>query len=254
MRLRKKVAIVTGGGAGIGRAISELFAEEGAKVVIADIDLNGGKKTESLIRDMNGDASFIETDISNEANVQSLVNHAVSIYGAVDILINNAAAFVFGEIQDVTDTDWEKVFGVNLIGSSYCVRNVIPIMSHSGGGAIVNIASVSGFVAQPGFIPYNVSKGAVMQLTRSLAMDLASKNIRVNCVCPGAVKTQASELHRKFVGQDQKTFDEQAANSNFLKRVAQPREIAYGALFLASGESSFMTGASLVIDGGATAQ
>jgi NAD(P)-dependent dehydrogenase (short-subunit alcohol dehydrogenase family) len=127
-------------------------------------------------------------------------------------------------------------------------------MEEAGGGTIVNIASVSGFIAQPAFIPYNASKGAVIQLTRCLALDLAPKNIRVNCVCPGAVQTQASELHRQFVGMDKESFDAEAANSSFLKRVAQPREIAYGALFLASDESSFMTGAPLVLDGGATAQ
>jgi len=254
MRLKGRVAIVTGGAAGIGRAISQLFAEEGAKVVIADIDESGGAETERLIRDAGGEASFLTTDVSQESDVQAMVSHTVSTFGSVNVLINNAAAFVFGEVQDVTDADWQRVFGVNVIGSAYCVRNVVPFMEESGGGSIVNMASVSSFVASPAFVPYNSSKGAVMQLTRSLALDLAPKNIRVNCVCPGAVQTQASELHRKFVGLDKETFNTQAANSSFMKRVAQPREIAYGALFLASDESSFMTGAPLVLDGGATAQ
>ena len=165
-------------------------------MVIADIDEAGGAETQRLIRDAGGEASFLTTDVSKEPAVQAMVSHAVSTYGHVNVLVNNAAAFVFGEVQDVTDADWQKVFGVNVIGSSYCVRNVVPFMEEAGGGSIVNIASVSGFIAQPAFIPYNASKGAVIQLTRCLALDLAPKNIRVNCVCPGAVQTQASELHR----------------------------------------------------------
>ena len=117
----------------------------------------------------------------------------------------------------------------------------------------MNIASVSAFIAQPAFVPYNTSKGALLQLTRCLAMDLAPDNIRVNCVCPGAILTQATELHRQFTGEERERFLADAANSNFMKRFGQPREIAYGALFLASDESSFMTGQALVIDGGATA-
>ena len=175
MRLRDKTAIVTGGAAGIGRAICELFAAEGARVAIADIDAAGGEETLARIR-------------------------------------------------------------------------------AAGGGAIVNIASVSGFIAQPAFIPYNASKGAVMQLTRCLAMDLAPHNIRVNCVCPGSVLTAATERHRRFVGADREEFLAEAGASNFMKRVADPREIAYGALFLASDEASFVTGTPLIMDGGLTAQ
>ena len=127
-------------------------------------------------------------------------------------------------------------------------------MRTAGGGSIVNIASVSSFLAQPAFIPYNTSKGALLQLTRCLALDLAPDNIRVNCVCPGAVLTQATELHRLFTGEEREQFLADAVNSNFMKRHGQPMEIAHGALFLASDESSFMTGQPLVIDGGASAQ
>ena len=174
-------------------------------------------------------------------------------YGPVDDAVNDAAAFGFGEVQDVTDADWQRVFGVNVIGQAYCVKHVLPVMKEAGGGAIVNIASVSGYTAQPAFIPYSASKGAVMQLTRCLAMDLAPYNIRVNCVCPGSVITQATELPRKFVGLDQEPFLVEAANSNFMKRNSDPREIAYGALFLAADEASFVTGTPLVMDGGGTA-
>ncbi len=254
MRLENKVAIVTGGAAGIGRAICELFAEEGAKVVVGDIDASGGHETVARIENSGGSATFVQTDVSRESQVEELVESAVSAYGAVNVLVNDAAAFVFGQVQDVTDADWQRVFGVNVLGPSYTVKHALEHMRAAGGGSIVNVASVSSFIAQPAFVPYNTSKGALLQLTRCLAMDLAPDNIRVNCVCPGAILTQATELHRRFTGEDRDKFLSEAADSNFQKRLGEPREIAYGALFLASDESSFMTGQPLIIDGGATAQ
>ncbi len=252
MRLKDKTAIVTGGANGIGRAICQLFAEEGARVTIGDIDVDGGRETEELITSAGGHATFVETDVSNEAAVKALVDTAVKAYGTVDVHVNDAAAFVFGLVEDVTDADWERVFGVNVIGAAYCVKHVVPIMKEAGGGAIVNIASVSSLIAQPAFVPYNSSKGALIQLTRCLALDLAPHNIRVNCVCPGAVETQASEQHRVFAGLEPEEFHQLAADASFLKRVADPREIAYGALFLASDEASFVTGTPLIMDGGGT--
>ena len=253
MRLQNKAAIVTGGASGIGRAICELFAAEGARLTIADIDAEGGVQTLASVRAAGGEAQFVATDVSNEADVERMVA-AADAYGAVDILVNDAAAFVFGEVENISDADWQRVFGVNVIGQAHCVKHALPHMKAAGGGAIVNIASVSGFIAQPGFIPYNASKGAVMQLTRCLALDLAPHNIRVNCVCPGAVLTPATERHRRFVGADRDEFLADAGASNFMKRIADPREIAYGALFLASDEASFVTGAPLIMDGGQTAQ
>ena len=254
MRLRNKAAIVTGGASGIGRAICELFAAEGARLTIADIDAEGGAQTLASVRAAGGEAQFVSTDVSKEADVERMVAAAADAHGAVDILVNDAAAFVFGEVEHISDADWQRVFGVNVIGQAYCVKHALPHMKAAGGGAIVNIASVSGFIAQPGFIPYNASKGAVMQLTRCLALDLAPHNIRVNCVCPGAVLTPATERHRRFVGADRDAFLAEAGASNFMKRIADPREIAYGALFLASDEASFVTGAPLIMDGGQTAQ
>lgn len=254
MRLEGKNAIITGGASGIGRAICELFAEEGARLTIADIDTDGGEQTLANVKAAGGEAQFITTDVSQEADVAAMAQAAVDAYGALNILVNDAAAFVFGEVQDISDADWARVFGVNVIGQAYCVKHALPHMRAAGGGAIVNLASVSSFIAQPGFIPYNASKGAVMQLTRCLAMDLAPYNIRVNCVCPGSVLTPATERHRRFVGADREEFLAEAGESNFMKRVADPREIAYGALFLASDEASFVTGTPLIMDGGLTAQ
>ncbi|MCE2458111.1 MAG: glucose 1-dehydrogenase [Dehalococcoidia bacterium] len=254
MRLEGKAAIVTGGAAGIGRAICELFASEGARVVVADIDRDGGQQTVDLISDAGGTATFVATDVSNEPEVERLVEAAVDAYGEVNVLVNDAAAFVFGTVEQASDADWQRVLGVNVLGPTYTVKHVLPHMRNVGGGSIVNIASVSSFIAQPAFVPYNTSKGALLQLTRCLALDLAPDNIRVNCVCPGAILTQATEQHRQFTGEEREQFLADAANSNFMKRFGQPSEIAYGALFLASDESSFMTGQPLVIDGGATAQ
>ena len=254
MRLENNVAVITGGASGIGRAICELFAEEGARVVIGDIDSEGGEETRRNIESANGEAIFVETDVSREDDVADLVKTALDTYGGVNVLVNDAAAFVFGEIENITDDDWQRVLGVNVLGPAYTVKHVLPAMKAAGGGSIVNIASISSLIAQPAFVPYNTSKGALLQLTRCLALDLAPHNIRVNCICPGSIYTPATERHIQFEKVDRDEFLKDAAEDSFLKRLGRPREIAYGALFLASDESSFVTGTPLVMDGGLTAK
>jgi NAD(P)-dependent dehydrogenase (short-subunit alcohol dehydrogenase family) len=252
MRLQSKSVIVTGGASGIGRAICELFANEGARVVIGDLDADGGQKTVAAINGAGGNAEFLTTDVSKESDIKRLVDRAVSLFGGVDIVVNNAAAFVFGEIENVEKADWDKVLGVNVVGSANMVRYALPYLKEAEAGAVVNMASVSSFVASPAFIPYNTSKGALLQLTRSLAMDLGVFGIRVNCVCPGAIYTAATEKHLEFDGRDRAEFLAEEANASFFKRQGTPEEVAYAALFLASDEASFVTGANLVVDGGAT--
>jgi NAD(P)-dependent dehydrogenase (short-subunit alcohol dehydrogenase family) len=252
MRLQNKNAIVTGSGNGIGRAIARRFAAEGANVTVAELEEDAGRETVELIKQAGGIAAYVATDTSDSTSVKTAVAGAVTAHGEVDLLVNNAAAFVFGKVEDVTHDDWMRVFGVNVIGYANCVREVLPSMRRSRGGAIVNIASVSSFVAQPEFIPYNTSKGAVAQLTRCLAMDLAKDNIRVNAVCPGSIKTRATDRHIASLGLDPEQAYIDFGQDSLMNRMGEPEEIASGVLFLASDEASFMTGAHMVIDGGAT--
>lgn len=251
-RLQGKRAIVTGGSSGIGRAICNLFVSEGAVLVIADIDSDGGLETLNEVLNNKGKATFVHTDVSKADSVENLISKAADFMGGIDVLVNDAAAFVFGGLEDVTDEDWNKVFSVNVIGSANTVKYSLPHLRLGNGPAVVNIASVSSFIAQPKFIPYNSSKGALLQLTKCLALDLSEYGIRVNCVCPGSIYTPATERHIKFEGADREAFLKSAGEGSFLKRLGKPEEVAYAALFLASDEASFVTGEHLVVDGGAT--
>ena len=252
MQLENKIAIVTGSGNGIGRAIALRFAAAGARVTVAELEEEPGHETVAAIAAGGGKALFHQTDTADDDSVRAMVAATIERFGTVNLLVNNAAAFVFGSVEEVTRDDWDRVFGVNVIGYANTVRECLPEFRHNGAGAIVNIASVSSFIAQPEFIPYNASKGAVAQLTRCLAMDLAKDNVRVNAICPGAIRTRATDRHIASLGLDPEAAYAEFSQDSLMKRMGKPEEIAAGALFLASDESSFMTGAHLVIDGGAT--
>jgi NAD(P)-dependent dehydrogenase (short-subunit alcohol dehydrogenase family) len=252
-RLKGKVAIVTGGGSGIGRATCELFAEEGARVIVADVDQRQGESVAANIKNSGGHAHFVAADISREDDAARLTVETVGNFGGVDILVNNAAVFVLKGIE-ATVEDWRRSLDVNVIGPSLVSKFAVEEMKKRGSGAIVNLGSMSSFIAQPHFVTYSATKAAMVQMTRNMAMDLAPFNIRVNCVCPGTIITQATERHRAQVGITLEQFMAEEGAKHLLNRVGQPREVAYAILFLASDEASFITGTHLMVDGGYTAQ
>lgn len=251
LKLKGKTAIVTGAASGIGRSIAFLFAEQGASVVVADINDIGGEETVDLIKTAGGNAKFCHVDVTKEDDSIRMAGFAVENFGGIDILVNNAAVFVFGTVEETTQEQWLKVLGTNVIGYANTVKAVLPEMKKQG-GVIINIASQSGFIAEPASVPYNTSKGAVLQLNRALAMDLAPHGIRVNAISPGDIDTEAVDLYAKANNIDPKEARAESANKALLKRMGNPEEIARVALFLASSDSSFMTGTNVVVDGGAT--
>ena len=251
MRLKDKVAIVTGGAAGIGRATSELLAEEGARVVVADIDEGAGAQTVSSIEQRGGEAIFVYTNVAEEADARQVSETAFSTYGRIDILINNAATFVLRGI-DATPDEWQRSLGVNVVGTALVTRYASEVMKKQRSGAIVNLGSMSSFIAQPEFITYSATKAAIVQMTRNMALDLAPFGIRANCVCPGTILTRASQDHMERVGMTLEQFLAEESPKHLLNRVGDPREVAYAILFLASEEASFITGTYLMVDGGYT--
>jgi NAD(P)-dependent dehydrogenase (short-subunit alcohol dehydrogenase family) len=249
--LQNKVAIVTGGSVGIGQATAVLFAEEGAKVVIANPSEPSGEQTAQDIRAQGGEAIFVQVDISNEDDCRHACDEAVRVFGHLDILVNNGAVFILKGLE-ATVADWQRMLSVNVMGTALMAKYASEYMKVAGGGSIVNLGSISSFVAQPSFITYSSTKGAILQMTRNMAMDLAPYNIRVNCVCPGTILTRASEEHMARVGMTKEEFIAAEAPKHLLNRVGAPREVAYPILFLASDEASFITGTHLMVDGGYT--
>jgi NAD(P)-dependent dehydrogenase (short-subunit alcohol dehydrogenase family) len=252
-RLQGKVAIVTGGSVGIGQATAILFAEEGARVVISNPSVPAGEECASQIRAQGGEAIFVETDISKEDDARHVCDEAVKTFGKLDILVNNGAVFILKGLE-ATVPDWQRMLSVNIMGTALMSRFASDYMKQFGGGSIVNLGSISSFVAQPSFLTYSATKAAILQMTRNMAMDLAPFNIRVNCVCPGTILTRASYEHMERVGMTMEEFIAAESPKHLLNRIGDPREVAYPILFLASDEASFITGTHLMVDGGYTAQ
>lgn len=252
-RLAGKVAIVTGAATGIGKQGAILFAKEGARVVVADLDEEGGRQTVEAIRGEGGSAIFARTDVTDPTQVDELMQTAKTTYGRIDVLYNNAAVNLYGKLTDTSVENWDRVMAVNVKSVFLCCKAAIPIMKETGGGAIINTASAAAIVGLRNLAVYTASKGAVLQLTKNLALDYAADHIRVNALCPGVT---ATEMTLKMI---ETSADPAATRARYdhgrpLERMAEPVEIARAALFLAGDESSFMTGAHLVVDGGYTAE
>ena len=253
MRLTDKVALVTGGGTGIGRAIAELFAKEGAKVAISG---RRAKKLEDVVQAITangGEAIAIPGDVTREEAAKMMVNTSIDHWKKLDILVNNAGVIDRTQTHEATPENWDFVMAVNVTGIYYVSKFTILEMIKSGGGSIINIASVSGLVGQDDAHAYSASKGAVVNLSRAMAISYGPQNIRVNTVCPGTVDTP---MLRERVIEGKMTWEELVKSRTSrmpLRRIGQPIDIAYGCLYLASDEASWVTGSTLVIDGGSIA-
>jgi NAD(P)-dependent dehydrogenase (short-subunit alcohol dehydrogenase family) len=249
MRLADKVAIITGGGTGIGRATAVLFAKEGARVVITGRRRAPLEETMKAITFAQGIGCYFQCDVSKKDEFLIIVGETISKYGKIDILINNAGVFVgIGKtIIDLSEEEWDNLMAVNLRGVFLCSKAVVPHMINNGGGVIVNCSSVSGKIGQPKQGAYNAAKGGVELLTKCMALDLAVYNIRVNTVCPACVEIDSNR-------EDIRIHREEILRMHPIGRVGQPEDIAPAFLYLASEESAWVTGMSLIIDGGYTAQ
>lgn len=243
MRFVGKVVIVTGAGSGIGQAIAKKFAEEGADIAIPDINVAGAQKTAEAIKAIGRKVLVVETDVTDSQQVQAMIAKTVDTFGQIDILVNNAGINIRKFPNEFTDEEWHRVIDVNLNGVWYFCRYVLDHFLQRGQGNIVNIASIGAFQAAHDRAPYMASKGAVVSLTQALANDLAEKNIRVNAVAPGNTATSMTAA--------QSDLDAMTKFLVPMKRWAKPEEIAAAVAFLASDEASFITGHTLVVDGGA---
>ena len=250
--LRGRTALVTGGASGIGRAIATLFAREGASVALVDRDEDGGRAVAQAIENTGGESLFVPGDVTRDADCRRAVERTAGAFGGIGVLVSNAGIIRRATVLDTTEADWDRVMEVNVKPIFLLSRAVIPIMARAGGGTIINTASNWGLVGGPRAAAYCASKGAVVLLTRAMAIDHGPQKIRVNCICPGDTDTPMLRGEAKQLGERVESFLKESAGCP-LGRIGRPEEIAAAALYLASDAASFVTGAALVVDGGFTA-
>ncbi|MBQ10079.1 MAG: cyclopentanol dehydrogenase [Planctomyces sp.] len=250
MRLENKVALISGGARGMGAAEAILFASEGAKVVIGDVLEDEGRQIEAQINESGGECLFIQLDVTSESNWQDAITTTVAQFGKLDILVNNAGIFPLGTVEDTSEELWDRVMSINAKGVFLGTKHAIPEMRNAGGGSIINISSIAGLIGSRGAAAYGASKGAVRIFTKSTAVQYAADGIRANSVHPGIIETPMS-FPTILTTEEQRDTQ---INRTPLGRIGTADDVASGVLFLASDESSFMTGSELVIDGGLTAQ
>ena len=256
MRLENKVALITGGGSGIGRECAVLFASEGAKIVVSDLRQPSAEETVKRVRAAGGEATSVIGDITVSADARKMVEATTDAYGKVDVLVNSAGVASRNAVgPDATPEElWDRLIEVNLKGTYLVCSHTLPEMEKQGGGSIINLASMIGLVGHAkgfgsAFDPYPASKGGVVQFTRNMAIHCAESNVRVNCLCPGYIRT---ELTKALTDDAERVAILEEKHP--MGRLGKPEEVAYTALYLASDESSFVTGTPLVVDGGYTAQ
>lgn len=253
MRLVGKVAVVTGAAMGIGRGIATVFTREGACTVLADVNEDAGRRAADELREAGGTVTFVRADVADEAQIKALMEAARQTYGALHVLVNNAGIGVYKSVPDASLEEWSRCLAVNLTGVFLCSKYAIPLIKASGGGSIINIASVHAYQNVGGTAPYAASKGGVAALTRVMAIDHAPDGIRVNAICPGWVDTPL--VRGIFAAtSDPDATRRRVAGRQLLGRLGTPEDVGYAALYLASDEASFVTGASLFVDAGLTAQ